>query len=85
MRFEIEGARAELVARGIDVSGVFHRDGRDRVNGPDPARHSYASFAAFRDPDGNNWLLQEVTARLPGRVDARRARRSLRRLNWLAR
>ena len=67
---EIEAARTELVARGIDVSGVFHRDGRDRVNGPDPARRSYASFAAFRDPDGNNWLLQEVTARLPGRVDA---------------
>jgi catechol 2,3-dioxygenase-like lactoylglutathione lyase family enzyme len=66
---DIEAARADLVARRIDVSDVFHSAGRDRENGPDPARRSYASFASFRDPDGNTWLLQEVTARLPGRLD----------------
>jgi len=68
---DIEAARAELVDRGVDMSEVFHRGGRgDRLSGPDPARHSYGSFASFSDPDGNGWLLQEVTARLPGRVDA---------------
>jgi catechol 2,3-dioxygenase-like lactoylglutathione lyase family enzyme len=68
---DIEAARAELVDRGVDVSEVFHRVGREgRLSGPDPARRSYASLASFSDPDGNGWLLQEVTVRLPGRVDA---------------
>jgi catechol 2,3-dioxygenase-like lactoylglutathione lyase family enzyme len=69
---DIEAAHAELVARGVSVSGVFHRagPGGPPLSGRDPQRHSYSSFATFRDPDGNAWLLQEVTARLPGRVDA---------------
>ena len=75
---DIEAARAELVERGVkvsdlfhDVDGVFHHAGTaGRLSGPDPKRQSYASFAPFSDPDGNGWLLQEVTARLPGRVDA---------------
>ena len=75
---DIEAARAELVGRGVDVSevfhdvgGVFHHGGGEgRLSGPAPARRSYASFASFSDPDGNGWLFQEVTARLPGRVDA---------------
>jgi len=68
---DIEAARAELAARGVAVSEVFHRAGAgDRVSGPDPARRSYASYATFSDPDGNGWILQEVTTRLPGRVDA---------------
>jgi catechol 2,3-dioxygenase-like lactoylglutathione lyase family enzyme len=74
---DIEAARAELVDLGVEVSelfhdvdGVFHHAGREgRLSGPDPARRSYASFASFNDPDGNGWLLQEVTVRLPGRVD----------------
>jgi catechol 2,3-dioxygenase-like lactoylglutathione lyase family enzyme len=69
---DVEAARAELVGRGVDVSEVFHRAavGEGPRSGPDPARRSYASFASFTDPDGNSWLLQEVTVRLPGRVDA---------------
>ncbi|MFL6601562.1 MAG: VOC family protein [Steroidobacteraceae bacterium] len=68
---DIEAARAELVKRGVDVGEVFHRPiGEGPISGPDPERRSYASFASFSDPDGNSWLLQEVTARLPGRVDA---------------
>ena len=68
---DIEAARAELAGRGVDVSEVFHRGGpgKPSVNGLDPERRSYNSFATFSDPDGNTWLLQEVTARLPGRVD----------------
>jgi catechol 2,3-dioxygenase-like lactoylglutathione lyase family enzyme len=67
---DIEAARAELVNRGVDVSEVFHRTDRaGRLSGPDPARRSYASLASFSDPDGNGWLIQEVTARLPGRVE----------------
>jgi catechol 2,3-dioxygenase-like lactoylglutathione lyase family enzyme len=74
---DVAAARAVLVARGVDVSevfhdagGVFHRGGREgRVSGPDPQRRSYASFAAFSDPDGNGWLFQEITTRLPGRVE----------------
>ena len=74
---DVVAAHAELVARGVDVSevfhdarGVFHRGGREgRVSGPDPARRSYASFASFSDPDGNGWLFQEITERLPGRVE----------------
>jgi catechol 2,3-dioxygenase-like lactoylglutathione lyase family enzyme len=69
---DIQSARAELVARNVDVSELFHRagPGKPPLSGPDPARRSYASYATFSDPDGNEWLLQEVTARLPGRVDA---------------
>ncbi|MFF4243452.1 VOC family protein [Streptomyces sp. NPDC001822] len=72
---DIEEAHAELSARGVpmgevfhDAGGVFHR-GTDeaRVPGPEPKRASYGSFAAFSDPDGNGWVLQEVTTRLPGR------------------
>jgi catechol 2,3-dioxygenase-like lactoylglutathione lyase family enzyme len=74
---DIEAARADLVDRGVEVSevfhdvgGVFHHAGREgRLNGPDPQRRSYASFVSFSDPDGNGWFLQEVTARLPGRID----------------
>jgi catechol 2,3-dioxygenase-like lactoylglutathione lyase family enzyme len=69
---DIEAARAELKDRGVDVSEVFHSDGpgKPHVSGRDPARRSYVSFATFSDPDGNTWLLQEITTRLPGRVDA---------------
>jgi catechol 2,3-dioxygenase-like lactoylglutathione lyase family enzyme len=68
---DIEAARAELVDRGADVSGVFHRvPGEGRVSGLDPPRRSYASYPSFSDPDGNRWLIQEVTVRLPGRVEA---------------
>jgi catechol 2,3-dioxygenase-like lactoylglutathione lyase family enzyme len=68
---DVAAARAELVGRGVEVSEVFHRvgPGKPTLSGPDPARRSYSSFASFRDPDGNSWLLQEVTTRLPGRVD----------------
>jgi catechol 2,3-dioxygenase-like lactoylglutathione lyase family enzyme len=69
---DIEAARAELVGRGADVGEIFHLagPGTPPLSGRDPERHSYASHATFSDPDGNTWLLQEVTARLPGRVDA---------------
>jgi catechol 2,3-dioxygenase-like lactoylglutathione lyase family enzyme len=63
---DIDAARNSLVARGIDVSEVFHLAG-GRVAGPDPERRSYQSYASFSDPDGNGWLLQEITTRLPGR------------------
>jgi predicted enzyme related to lactoylglutathione lyase len=72
---DIESARDELVARGVEVSEVFHEgtpgarfndDGR--ISGPAPDRSTYGSFATFSDPDGNVWLLQEITTRLPGRV-----------------
>lgn len=66
---DIEAARAELVGRRIDVSRIFHRagPGQPSLDGPDPQRRSYSSFASFGDPDGNGWLLQEINARLPGR------------------
>jgi catechol 2,3-dioxygenase-like lactoylglutathione lyase family enzyme len=71
---DIEAARAELIARGVDVSEVFHFDGglhvdgtNGRVPGRDPEGRSYRSWASFSDPDGNSWMLQEITARLPGR------------------
>jgi catechol 2,3-dioxygenase-like lactoylglutathione lyase family enzyme len=69
---DIVAARAELVDRGVEVSEVFHRAGPGYapVSGPDPQRRSYTSFATFDDPDGNSWVLQEVTTRFPGRVDA---------------
>jgi catechol 2,3-dioxygenase-like lactoylglutathione lyase family enzyme len=63
---DIDAARADLVSRGIDVSEVFHLDG-GRVPGPDPEGRSYQTYASFSDPDGNAWLLQQITARLPGR------------------
>jgi catechol 2,3-dioxygenase-like lactoylglutathione lyase family enzyme len=72
---DIEAARAELVRRGIAASEVFHVSGWNRVDpagrvsGRAPERRSYASFASFSDPDGNGWLLQEITTRLPGRID----------------
>ncbi len=77
---DIEAVRGELLAQGVEVSDVFHEQtlgGRfhpagadDRVCGPAPDHKSYGSFASFSDPDGNGWLLQEITARLAGRVDA---------------
>ena len=78
---DIAAARKDLLDRGVEVSEVFHSDGvysgtdqpylfgRVRVAGPDAEHRSYRSFASFQDPDGNGWLFQEVTARLPGRID----------------
>jgi catechol 2,3-dioxygenase-like lactoylglutathione lyase family enzyme len=63
---DIDAARADLIKRGAEVSEVFHLDG-GRVSGPDPQGRSYQTYASFSDPDGNGWLLQEITARLPGR------------------
>jgi catechol 2,3-dioxygenase-like lactoylglutathione lyase family enzyme len=68
---DIEAAHDELVGRGIDVSNVWHGASfpvEARLSGPDPKRTSYGSFCAFSDPDGNAWLVQEVTTRHPGRV-----------------
>jgi catechol 2,3-dioxygenase-like lactoylglutathione lyase family enzyme len=67
---DVETSRDTLVAAGIDVSDVFHRGPDGQGSGPDPEHRSYFSLASFSDPDGNNWLLQEVTTRLPGRVEA---------------
>jgi catechol 2,3-dioxygenase-like lactoylglutathione lyase family enzyme len=75
---DIEAARDELARNGVDASEVFHDAGdeynpfdpRARASGPDPQRRSYLSFVTFSDPDGNEWLLQEVTTRLPGRIDS---------------
>jgi catechol 2,3-dioxygenase-like lactoylglutathione lyase family enzyme len=72
---DIEAARAQFAGQGVeisesfhDVGGVFHHAGTvGRLPGPDPDRTSYGSFAAFTDPDGNEWVLQEITTRLPGR------------------
>jgi catechol 2,3-dioxygenase-like lactoylglutathione lyase family enzyme len=64
---DIDAARAALVDRQVEVSEVFHLAG-GRVPGRDPQNRSYQTYAAFSDPDGNEWLLQEITARLPGRV-----------------
>ncbi len=72
----VDAARAELIARGVAVSEVFHYAGgpfnnvaeNPRVSGRDPQGRTYFSFASFEDPDGNRWLLQEVTSRLPGRL-----------------
>lgn len=74
---DIEAARDELRRGGAepsevfhDAGGVFHHGGTDaRVPGPDPKRSSYGSFLSFSDPDGNGWVLQEITTRLPGRLD----------------
>jgi catechol 2,3-dioxygenase-like lactoylglutathione lyase family enzyme len=79
---DIEAARKELLGLGVEISDPFHGDigvydgpdepflfGRRRISGPDPDHHSYRSYASFHDPDGNGWLLQEVTTRLPGHMD----------------
>ena len=79
---DIEAARNDLLARGVRVSDVFHGagdvhagtdepflSGRRRISGADPERGSYRSFASFSDPDGKGWLFQEITTRLPGRVE----------------
>ncbi len=78
---DIEKSRAELLDLGVQVSEVFHGGseftgsdepylfGSKRVNGEDPEHRSYRSFASFSDPDGNGWLFQEITTRLPGRID----------------
>jgi len=66
---DIEAAHKDLVARGINASEVFHGSPFSRISGPDPERQSYSSYASFEDPDGNVWMVQEVTRRLPGRVD----------------
>ena len=79
---DLAAVRKELLGRGVKVSEVFHNEGvylgpdepylfgRLRVSGPDPEHRSYRSFASFRDPDGNGWLFQEITTRLPGRIDS---------------
>ena len=79
---DLEAARRELLDRGVEVSQVFHSEGiytgtdepylfgRARVSGPDAEHRSYRSFASFKDPDGNGWLFQELTTRLPGRIDS---------------
>jgi len=80
---DIEAARKEMVGRGVKISEVFHDPGgeyagsdqpylfgRRRVGGRDPEHRSYRSFASFSDPDGNGWLFQEITTRLPGRINA---------------
>lgn len=80
---DIDAARNDLLGRGVKVSEVFHGvgarhtgtdepflSGRHRVSGPAPNRSSYGSYASFNDPDGNGWLFQEITTRLPGRVEA---------------
>jgi catechol 2,3-dioxygenase-like lactoylglutathione lyase family enzyme len=65
---DIEAARADLISRGVEVSEPFHRGAGGFEPGLDPERNSYNSYATFSDPDGNGWLLQEVTGRLPGRL-----------------
>ena len=79
---DIQTARKALLDRGVQISEAFHNggvyagtdeaylSGRVRASGPDPEHRSYRSFAAFSDPDGNGWLFQEITTRLPGRIDS---------------
>jgi catechol 2,3-dioxygenase-like lactoylglutathione lyase family enzyme len=67
---DIQAALDELATAGIKVDEVYHLGAEGRSDGPDPEHGSYRSYASFSDPDGNSWLLQEVTTRLPGRVDA---------------
>lgn len=64
--YDIDAAREDLIGRGVEVSELFHLDGGP-APGPDPERRSYQTYASFSDPDGNGWLLQEITERLPGR------------------
>lgn len=68
---DIVAARDQLLSLGLPVSDLFHRagPGKPATSGPDPERRSYFTYATFNDPDGNEWLLQEVTSRFPGRVD----------------
>jgi len=66
---DIEDARDAIIAAGIEVSEIFHFGPNGPVSGPDPEHGSYRSLATFSDPDGNSWLLQEITTRLPGRID----------------
>ena len=79
---DIAAARDEVLDCGVEISEVFHAGsafvgtdepylfGRVRISGPDPQHGSYRSFASFRDPDGNGWLMQEITTRLAGRIDS---------------
>ena len=75
---DVNAARNELASHGVEVSEVFHFEGsrlhfagaQGRVLGPDPERRSYFSFVSFKDPDGNEWVLQEIKARLPGRGES---------------
>jgi catechol 2,3-dioxygenase-like lactoylglutathione lyase family enzyme len=67
---DIVDARDKLIAAGAEVGDVFHLGPNGPEAGPDPERRSYFSRATFKDPDGNEWLMQEITTRLPGRVDA---------------
>ena len=66
---DMDAARDDLISRGVDVSEPFHNGASGIEQGPDPDRKSYNTYVTFSDPDGNSWLLQEVTARLPGRID----------------
>jgi len=66
---DIEAARADLKAHGADVSEAYHLGQGGQIPGADPDHRTYATYAAFSDPDGNGWLLQEITSRLPGRID----------------
>lgn len=66
---DIEAAREKLIAASVEVGEVFHFGPEGPVGGPDPERRTYSSLASFSDPDGNSWLLQEITTRLPGRID----------------
>ncbi len=66
----IEAARKAIVAAGIEVSEIFHLGPNGPVGGPDPEHGTYRSLATFSDADGNSWLLQEITTRLPGRIDS---------------
>ena len=67
---DIDAARKALVVSGIDVGEIFHITPEGPVTGLDPERSTYRSCALFSDPDGNSWLLQEITTRLPGRIDS---------------
>jgi catechol 2,3-dioxygenase-like lactoylglutathione lyase family enzyme len=67
---DMQAALDKLAAADIKVDSVFHIGEKGKADGLDPARNSYSSFASFRDPDGNSWVLQEITTRLPGRIDS---------------
>ena len=67
---DLEAARNAILAAGIEVSEIFHLGPNGPVGGPDPEHGTYRSLATFSDPDGNTWLLQEITTRLPGRIDS---------------
>jgi catechol 2,3-dioxygenase-like lactoylglutathione lyase family enzyme len=90
---DIEATRRALLSRGIEISepfhdagGVFHHAGpKGLLGGPNPQRKSYASYASFRDPDGNGWLFQEVTARLTGHIAAGDTSFTSELMNWVRR